>query len=294
MSFTIGFIGLGAMGSLMADNLLQAGHTLRVWNRTASRCAPLVAGGAQAFASPAQAAQGADFVVSMVADDAATAEVMLGTGGVLDTFRGQAIIDCSTNSPVMARRVAQAASAHHTAYLDAPVSGSLAQARGRELVFMVGGAAQAVTAAMPLFEAMGRMVRHMGDSGSGATVKLINNMMSGTVNAAIAEAVSVAEAAGLDVLQVGELLAEGAAGCRLMKTKIPKIAARDFSPQFQLGLMDKDLRYFLDMARELDRPVPMASAARHQMQSARLAGLGTQDVSAVFAAFGGQAPAPKK
>ena len=294
MSFTIGFIGLGAMGSLMADNLLQAGHALRVWNRTPARCTPLVERGAQACSSPAQTAQGADFVVSMVADDAATAEVMLGTGGVLDTFRGQAIIDCSTNSPVMARRVAQAASAHHTAYLDAPVSGSLAQARGRELVFMVGGAALAVTAAMPLFEAMGRMVRHMGDSGSGATVKLINNMMSGTVNAAIAEAVSVAEAAGLDVMQVGELLAEGAAGCRLMKTKIPKIAARDFSPQFQLGLMDKDLRYFLDMARELDRPVPMASAARHQMQTARLAGLGTQDVSAVFAAFGGQAPAPKK
>jgi 3-hydroxyisobutyrate dehydrogenase len=294
MSFTIGFIGLGAMGSLMADNLLQAGHSLQVWNRTAARCAPLVERGAKACDNPAQAAQGADFVVSMVADDAATAEVMLGTGGVLETFRGQAIIDCSTNSPTMARRVAQAASAHHTAYLDAPVSGSLAQARGRELVFMVGGPAQAVTAAMPLFEAMGRMVRHMGDAGSGATVKLINNMMSGTVNAAIAEAVSVAEAAGLDVMQVGELLAEGAAGCRLMKTKIPKIAARDFSPQFQLGLMDKDLRYFLDMARELDRPVPLASAARHQMQSARLAGLGTQDVSAVFASLAGQSTAPKK
>jgi hypothetical protein len=108
-------------------------------------------------------------------------------------------------------------------------------------------------------------------------------MMSGTVNAAIAEAVSDAQAAGLDLSAVGELLAEGAAGCRLMKTKIPKMAALDFSPQFQLGLMDKDLRYFLDMARELDRPVPIASAARHQMQSARLAGLGTQDVSAVFA-----------
>jgi 3-hydroxyisobutyrate dehydrogenase len=269
MSFTIGFIGLGAMGSLMADNLLQAGHCLQVWNRTAARCAPLVERGAKVCDNPAQAAQGADFVVSMVADDAATAEVMLGTGGILETFRGQAIIDCSTNSPAMARRVAQAALAHHTAYLDAPVSGSLAQARGRELVFMVGGPAQAVTAAMPLFEAMGRMVRHMGDAGSGATVKLINNMMSGTVNAAIAEAVSVAEAAGLDV-------------------------ARDFSPQFQLGLMDKDLRYFLDMARELDRPVPLASAARHQMQSARLAGLGTQDVSAVFASLAGQSTAPKK
>lgn len=294
MSLTVGFIGLGAMGSLMAENLLQAGYGLRVWNRTAARCAPLVEHGAQACTSPAHAAQGADFVVSMVADDAATAQVMLGEGGVLESFRGQAILDCSTNSPAMARRVALAASARGTAYLDAPVSGSLAQARGRELVFMVGGPATAVAAANPLFEAMGRMVRHMGESGSGATVKLINNMMSGTVNAAIAEAVSVAEAAGLDVAMVGELLAEGAAGCRLMKTKIPKIAARDFSPQFQLGLMDKDLRYFLDMARELDRPVPLASAARHQMQSARLAGLGAQDVSAVFAALNPQGLAAKK
>ena len=105
MSFTIGFIGLGAMGSLMADNLLQAGHSLQVWNRTAARCTPLVERGAKACDNPAQAAQSADFVVSMVADDAATAEVMLGTGGVLETFRGQAIIDCSTNSPAAATAV---------------------------------------------------------------------------------------------------------------------------------------------------------------------------------------------
>lgn len=287
MALTIGFTGLGAMGSLMADNLLQAGHRLQVWNRTASRCEPLIARGARACATPADAARGTDFVVSMLADDPATAEVMLGPDGVLAGFAGQAIIDCSTNSPAMARQVGQAAQQRGLVYIDAPVSGSLAQARGRELVFMVGGPAAGVQACAPLFEAMGRMVRHMGPSGAGATMKLVNNMMSGTVNAAIAEAVSVAQAAGLDLAAVGEVLGEGAAGSRLMKTKIPKMAAGDFSPQFQLGLMDKDLRYFLDMARELDRPVPMASAARHQMQSARLAGLGAQDVSAVFAWLSG-------
>jgi 3-hydroxyisobutyrate dehydrogenase len=289
MPYTIGFIGTGAMGGLMADNLIAAGHTLRVFNRTPSRCAALVERGATACATPAEAAQGADFVVSMVSDDAATAEVMLGAQGVLQTFRGQAIIDCSTNSPTMARAVAGAAVERGTAYLDAPVSGSLAQARGRELVFMVGGPDSAVSAAMPLFEAMGRLVRHMGASGAGATMKLINNMLSGTTNAAIAEAISVAEAAGLDLALTGEVLAEGAAGSRLVKTKIPKMAARDFSAQFQLGLMDKDLRYFLDLARELDRPVPVASAVRSQMQAARRAGLGEQDVSVIFSWVSGKA-----
>lgn len=282
MSTTIGFIGLGAMGTPMAQNLISAGHNLKVWNRSAARCDALIAQGALACDSPAAAARGADFVVSMVADDDATAQVMLGEHGIVGAFEGRVILDCSTNSPAMARQVAQAAAARGRAYLDAPVSGSLAQARGRELVFMVGGPADAFDAAQPLFTAMGRMARRMGENGTGSTIKLINNMLSGTVNTAIAEAMSISEAAGLDSNQVMEILAEGAAGCRLMKTKIPKIAARDFSPQFQLGLMDKDLRYFLRMAQELDRQVAVASAVRSQLQGARRSGLGEQDVSAIF------------
>jgi 3-hydroxyisobutyrate dehydrogenase len=128
----------------------------------------------------------------------------------------------------------------------------------------------------------------MGDSGAGATIKLVNNMLSGTMNAAIAEAMSVALAAGLDPEGVREILGEGAAGSRLVRTKIPKIAAGDFSPQFQLGLMEKDLRYFLALAQELDRPVPLAALVRSQMQAARRAGLGTQDVSAIFSYTAGQ------
>lgn len=124
MALTIGFTGLGAMGSLMADNLLQAGHRLQVWNRTASRCEPLIARGARACATPADAARGTDFVVSMLADDPATAEVMLGPDGVLAGFAGQAIIDCSTNSPAMARQVGQAAQQRGLVYIDAPVSGT--------------------------------------------------------------------------------------------------------------------------------------------------------------------------
>lgn len=284
MSTTIAFLGTGAMGAPMAANLLAAGFAVRAWNRNPARVAPLAAEGATACASIAEAVSGATFVVSMVADDDATRQVMLGDGGVVASAApGTTIVDSSTNSPAMSREVARAAAARGLRHLDAPVSGSLAQARGRELVFMVGGPADAFEAAQPLFAAMGRMARHLGGSGSGATIKLVNNMLSGTMNAALAEAMSVALAAGLDAGAAAEILGEGAAGSRLVRTKIPKMAARDFSPQFQLGLMEKDLRYFVALAQELDRPVPVAALVRSQMQAARRAGLGEQDVSAIFA-----------
>lgn len=284
MSLSIAFIGLGAMGSHMAANLIEAGHSLRVYNRTALRAEPLRVRGAVVCDSPAQAAQGAQFVVSMVADDVASHAVMLGEQGVITAFSGQAILDCSTNSPTFAQQAAKAAQARGLAYLDAPVSGSLAQAQGRELVFMVGGSVAAFEAAQPLFAAMGRQATRLGESGSGASVKLVNNMLSGITNAALAEAVRVLEAAGIDPLQALPVLAEGAAGSRLMRTKIPKLAAREFSPQFQLALMDKDLRYLLEWAGRMDCPLPVATAARLQMQVARRAGLGDQDVSAVIRA----------
>ena len=284
MSTTIAFLGTGAMGAPMAANLLAAGFAVRAWNRNPARAEPLAAQGATVCASIADAVRGASFVVSMVADDDATRQVMLGDAGVVASAApGATIVDSSTNSPAMSREVARAAAARGLRHLDAPVSGSLAQARGRELVFMVGGPADAFDAAQPLFAAMGRMARRLGGSGEGATIKLVNNMLSGTMNAALAEAMSVALAAGLDPAGAQEILGEGAAGSRLVKTKIPKMAARDFSPQFQLALMEKDLRYFVALAQELDRPVPVASLVRSQMQAARRAGLGEQDVSAIFA-----------
>ena len=283
MSETIAFLGLGAMGAPMASNLAAAGFALRVWNRSPARAEPFAAAGATVCASPAEAVRGARVVVSMVADDEATREGMLGPdGGVAAAAPGTTIVDSSTNSPAMSREVARAAVARGLAHLDAPVSGSIAQASGRELVFMVGGPQHAFDAARPLFDAMGRMARRMGDSGAGSTIKLVNNMLSGTMSAAVAEAMSVALAAGLEPAAVQAVLPEGAAGPRLTRTKIPKMQQRDFSPQFQLGLMEKDLRYFLALAQEVDRPVPVASLVRTQLQAARRAGLGTQDVSAIF------------
>lgn len=277
------------MGSLMAKNLTAAGFKLRVYNRNAARAQEFVAGGVPAFASPALAVQGADFVVSIIADDDATRAVMLGADGVLSSAgKGVIVIDSSTNTPMMSREVAEHAAARGVHYLDAPVSGSLPQARGKELVFMVGGDRAAFDKAQPLFAAMGRMNSYMGPSGSGATIKLINNMLSGTVSTALAEALSVAEAAGLDGKAVQEVLGEGATGSRLLKGKMPKMLGRDFSPQFQLSLMEKDLRYFLAVASSLDRPAPIASIVRSQLQSARRAGLGGMDVAAVYLQTAGE------
>lgn len=286
---TLAFIGLGAMGARMAANLRSAGFSLRVYNRDRAKTKALADQGAQACDTPAAAARGAGFIVSMVADDVATRAVMLGADGVLAGAGADAVIvDSSTNTPAMAREVAQAAAAGKIHYLDAPVSGSLAQAQGKELVFMVGGTRAAFDRAQPLFSAMGRLATHMGASGAGATIKLINNMLSGTMTAAIAEAATVAEAAGLDRDTALQVLAEGAAGSRLLKTRLPKMFKRDFTAQFQLELMDKDLRYFLLLAQELDRPVPVASLVRSEFQAARRAELGKLDSCAVYLQVAGE------
>ncbi|MBN9461291.1 MAG: NAD(P)-dependent oxidoreductase [Burkholderiales bacterium] len=289
MSVSVAFIGLGAMGAPMAANLLDAGIALRVYNRHAERAQALGARGAVVCASIAEAVEGARFVVSMVSDDNATRAVMLAPDGVVARAApGTVIVDASTNSPALTRTVAAEAHRRGLFHLDAPVAGSIAQARSRELVFMVGGELPALELARPLLEAMGRMTVHMGHSGAGATMKLINNMLSGVLTAAIAEAMAVAQAAHVDPEAARQILCEGAAGSRLTHSKIPKMIAHDFAPQFRLELMDKDLRYFLALAEQVDRPVPLGALVRSQLQGARLAGLGHLDTSALLLHITGQ------
>ena len=178
------------MGSRMAMNLHAAGHSLRVFNRSKEKTKPFADKGIEVCDSPAAAAKGAEFVCSIVSDDVATREVMLGADGksgvVGAAAPGTIILDSSTNTPAMSREVAKAAAARGVVYLDAPVSGSLAQAQGKELVILVGGDKAAFDKAQPVLLAMGRMVRRIGDSGAGATLKLINNMLSASLTAAIA------------------------------------------------------------------------------------------------------------
>ena len=288
---TVAFIGLGAMGSRMAMNVHAAGIKLRVYNRDKAKTKAFADKGIEVADSIATAVKGADFVVSIIADDAATRAVMLGDGGVVaNAAKGTIIVDSSTNSPAMAKEVAAAAAKKGLVYLDAPVSGSLAQAQGKELVFLVGGDQAAFDKAQPLFNAMGRLAKRIGASGAGATLKLINNMISATLTAALVEAAMTAEAAGLDPTATVEILSEGAAGCRLTKTKLPKMLKRDYAPQFQIALMDKDVRYYLGMAQDLDVPTPVSSAVRSQYQGARRAALGALDTAGLFAYASSEKP----
>ena len=288
---TVAFIGLGAMGSRMAMNLHAAGIKLRVYNRDKAKTKPFADKGVEVADSVAAVVKGADFVVSIIADDAATRAVMLGDAGVVaSAAKGTIVLDSSTNSPAMVKEVAAAAAKKGIVYLDAPVSGSLAQAQGKELVFLVGGDAKGFEKAQPIMAAMGRLAKRIGDTGAGATLKLINNMISATLTAALVEAAMTAEAAGLDKDATVEILSEGAAGCRLTKTKLPKMLKRDYAPQFQIALMDKDVRYYLAMAQDLDVPTPVSSAVRSQYQGARRAALGALDTAGLFAYAASEKP----
>lgn len=279
----IGFVGLGAMGSRMAANLVAAGHEVVVWNRDPAKAKPFAERGVEVAKSPAQAARGAACVIAIVADDIAADEVTLGENGILAGIAADALlVDATTATPGGTARLAQATRAREAWHLDAPVLGSLAQAQNRELVFLVGGEPAAFARAEPILKQMGRIVRHIGPNGAGATLKLINNMISGTLTAAIGEAAAVARAAGLDLQVVGEVLNEGAAGSRLTRTKLPKIAAGDYTPLFQLALMEKDVRYFVALAEALGEPVPLASQAGNLFRAARRAGLGAFDSCALY------------
>jgi 3-hydroxyisobutyrate dehydrogenase len=285
----VAFIGLGAMGSRMAMNLHNAGFALRAWNRDPAKARQLADAGARLAASPSDAVSGAAFVVSIVADDLATRDVMLGASGVLARARPDAIvIDASTNTPATAREIAAAAAALGLHYLDAPVLGSLPQAEAGELVFLVGGDRAAFDRSKPVLDAMSRACHYLGDSGAGATVKLINNMVSGSLLAVLAEAAQVVEAAGLDPAAAVAALSDGAASSRMLRSKLPQMFQRDFTPQFQLELMEKDIRYFLQLAADLDRPAPLASLVRSQYQAARRAALGKLDSSAIFLEVSGE------
>jgi 3-hydroxyisobutyrate dehydrogenase-like beta-hydroxyacid dehydrogenase len=290
----VAFIGLGAMGSRMAMALHNAGFALRVWNRDPTKARRLTEAGARLAGSPSEAANGASFVVSIVADDLATRDVMLGAHGVIATADpGTIIVDASTNTAATAREIAGAAATRGIHYLDAPVLGSLPQAASKELVFLVGGDRAAFDRSKPLLDAMSRTCHYLGDSGAGATVKLINNMVSGSLVAVLAEAAQVAEAARLDPVATVAALSDGASSCRMLRSKLPMMFQRDFTPQFQLELMEKDMRYFLQLSADLDRPTPLASLVRSQYQAARRAALGKLDSCAIFLEVSGEAARPR-
>jgi len=275
-------MGLGLMGSGMAGRLLGAGFPLAVWNRNPERAEALAAEGAHVAATPREAAERADVVLSMVADDAASRAVWLGDHGALaGAKRGAVLVESSTLSVGWIGELLVEATARGCALLDAPVTGSRPHAASGELVFLVGGEAGALEAARPVLAAMSRAILHVGATGRGALLKLVNNFMCGVQAASLAEALVLIERSGLDLTKSLELLTTGAPGSPLVKTLSARMTGRDYTPNFHLRLMAKDLTYAIGEGRRYGLNLSTVASALELMDRAVAAGNGDEDFSAV-------------
>ena len=278
----VAVIGLGLMGSGMALNLLRGGLAVTVFNRSREKAAPAVASGARLAESPRDAVSGAGIVISMVADDRASREVWMGSSGALaGVTPGTLLIESSTVSVGWVRELAAAAAGAGAELLDAPVTGSRDQAASGQLLFLAGGSAEAVARARPVLAAMSRNVVHVGATGSGALLKLVNNFMSGAQAAVLAEAVAFVERSGLDASTAFEILTNGAPGSPLVKAVLPRMAASDYTPYFALQLMAKDLTYARAEADKVGLSLSTATAALGLFDRAIAAGHADKDFSAM-------------
>ena len=278
----ISFLGLGLMGAAMARRLLDHGFELTVWNRNPARASALVARGARLAATPADAARGADAVIAMLADDDASRSVWLGEAGALPAMdRGTLAVDSSTLTVEWMRELGAAAGARGVDFLDAPVTGSKPQAEAGSLNFLVGGDAATVERARALFAVMGRGHVHVGPSGAGALLKLINNFMCGVQLASLGEALGMAQRSGLDVKLAGEVLASGSPGSPIVKMVMERMVARDYTPNFLVSLMVKDLTYAMRTFAAEGIELADARAARERFSEAAAAGYHDRDIAAV-------------
>ena len=278
----ITFLGLGLMGSGMARRLLGAGFPLTVFNRNRDKATAFAKDGARIAESPRDAAKAADVIVSMVADDNASRAMWLGENGALAGVKpGTVLIESSTITPGWVKDLAEAALARHCELIDAPVTGSKNQAAAGELNFLVGGPATALEKARPVLSAMSRSITHLGGSGSGALLKLLNNFLCGVQAASFAEAMVLIERSGLERTKALEVLLGGAPGSGLGKTVTTRMAARDYTPNFLLQLMAKDLGYALQEGERHSVPMKTAGCALEIFKQAVAGGDGGKDFSAV-------------
>jgi 3-hydroxyisobutyrate dehydrogenase-like beta-hydroxyacid dehydrogenase len=263
----IGFIGLGLMGRPMAMNLLKAGHSLTVWNRTSSRAQELVAAGATLAKSPREAAAASDILFTIVSDPPALEEVLWGhqgnNDGALAGLRpGSIYIDSSTVAPALTRRVAAVCAEHDVGYLDAPVTGGDWGAREGNLVFMIGGGVDTLREVEAVLGVLGKKWFHLGPHGAGQTVKLAMNAILALQVGAMAEALALVNRAGLKGEQLIEVMQSSMARSGVLDIKAPLMVKGDFKPSFPLRLMHKDLGLALDLANQLGVALPATAAAR--------------------------------
>jgi 3-hydroxyisobutyrate dehydrogenase len=283
----VALLGLGTMGAGMAGRLLSAGFPLSVYNRNAERAKPFAERGASVANSPRDAALNAEIVISMVADDVASREVWLGTHGALAGARpGTVLIESSTLSVGWIQELASSASRIDCELLDAPVTGTKPHAESGQLLFLVGGSANALDRVRPVLSATGRDAIHLGPTGSGALMKLINNFLAAVQAVSFAEALSLVDAGGLDHAKATSILTEGAPGSPILKRVTERVASGDFTPHFHLSLMAKDVTYAIEEGRRRQVNMQTAAAALLAFKEAVANGLGEKDFTAVVQAIG--------
>jgi 3-hydroxyisobutyrate dehydrogenase-like beta-hydroxyacid dehydrogenase len=248
----VAFLGLGIMGQSMAANLVKAGHEVTVWNRT-----PREVEGARTAMSPAEAANGAEVVWMCVSDTSAVERLLFGPQGVENSLsEGMVVVDSSTISPSATRRFAERVNARGAQYVDAPVTGSKIGAASATLIFIVGGDAVVIERIQPLFQAMGKQVFHMGETSKGQAAKLVMNLQIALIYEGFAEALTLATKLGVNTEALIPLVQASMVRSGVVDYKAPFIMKRDFSPNFPLRLMHKDIRLTLEAAKEARVKLP--------------------------------------
>ena len=292
----VGFIGLGIMGRPMVANLVAAGYTPTVWNRSRAGVDACTALGAVAAESPRAVAEASDVLITIVTDSGDVRDVLVdGPGGEAERAAigglaaGAVVIDMSTISPSVTREIGARLAERGVQMLDAPVSGGDSGAKAGTLSIMVGGEADALERCRPILEAMGKTITHCGPIGAGQTVKLCNQVAIAGALLGVCEALALAQKSGVDAERMLEAISAGAAGSWQLSNLGPRIAARDFAPGFMIKLMQKDLRLALEAGEDVRQPLPNTALVRqlyYQLQAQGGDEEGTQALARVVEALG--------
>lgn len=278
----VAYIGLGLMGKSIARNILKAGFPLVVHNRSRAAVNELVAEGAGEAFSPAEAAAQADVIFTNLPDTPDVESVVLGPSGIIETIQpGAVFVDNSTIEPAAARRLAAELAKKGAFALDAPVSGGDIGARNATLTIMVGGEAEALAKVMPVFQAMGKTITHVGGAGAGQVAKAANQIMVAAQMVAMGELLLFAQKAGVDPRKVVEAIRGGAAQCWTLDVKPPRLFAGNRAPGFKAYMQAKDLNIVLKTAREYGIPLPSAALHSQLFEAMLQMGMGELDNSAV-------------
>ncbi|KAI5071167.1 hypothetical protein GOP47_0013418 [Adiantum capillus-veneris] len=283
---SIGFLGLGIMGTAMATNLIKAGYNVSVWNRNASKCEPLINQGARCGSSPADIASQCNITFAMLADPAAALEVASGEHGVIHGLGpGKGYVDISTVDGGTSKTINGLVKATGASFLEAPVSGSKKPAENGTLIFLTAGDEDLYEQAGPLLDVMGKSRFYLGEVGNGAAMKLIVNMVMGSMMASFSEGLVLGDKIGLDPSTIIEVISQGAISSPMFTMKGPSMVKSKFPPAFPLKHQQKDLRLALQLAESVSQPVPVAASANEMYKVAKSKGLGDQDFSAVIEAI---------